>query len=319
MTKQSSKKEADRLLGCLLAGAIGDALGAAVEFMPWGRIQQEFGNQGVTRYAQAYGRLGAITDDTQMMLFTAEGLIRAVIRNKAGQPCHPPAIIHHALLRWLITQGINPDCDIDKDGWLITHDALWARRAPGTTCLRALSMSSYLGELAFNDRKGCGGIMRVAPCAFFSDAFETAGESAHYTHGHLTGHLAAGLYAAILQRLWQSQLPLEQACIDALESYGGRPGMEETRRLVEYILRLHRQAIKPTPELIEDIGGGWVADEAMAIGLWCALAANSLEDGICLAVNHSGDSDSTGMIAGNLLGMVHGASQIPEHWLQDIE
>ncbi|MFP4649261.1 MAG: ADP-ribosylglycohydrolase family protein [Halorhodospira sp.] len=66
----------ERFLGCLLAGAVGDALGAPVEFLSRDEIRRRFGSEGVTRYAPAYGGLGRITDDTQMTLFTAEGLLR---------------------------------------------------------------------------------------------------------------------------------------------------------------------------------------------------------------------------------------------------
>ena len=44
-----------------------------------------------------------------------------------------------------------------------------------------------------------------------------------------------------------------------------------------------------------------------------------MEDGIIMAVNHSGDSDSTGMIAGNLLGLIYGPQAIPERWLEELE
>ena len=67
----------DRILGCLLGGAVGDALGASVEFISWPEIERRFGPGGIQAYAPAYGGLGRITDDTQMTLFTAEGLIRA--------------------------------------------------------------------------------------------------------------------------------------------------------------------------------------------------------------------------------------------------
>ena len=70
----------DRFLGCLLGGAVGDALGAPVEFMSRAAILGKFGPDGITDYAPIYGGLGRITDDTQMTLFTAEGLLRAWVR-----------------------------------------------------------------------------------------------------------------------------------------------------------------------------------------------------------------------------------------------
>lgn len=66
-------------------------------------------------------------------------------------------------------------------------------------------------------------------------------------------------------------------------------------------------------------GAGWVAEEALAIALFCALKAESFEQGVLLAVNHGGDSDSTGSMTGNLLGLLHGRSAIPQGWLDYLE
>lgn len=74
--RQSGHTVQARFLGCLLGGAAGDALGAPVEFMSRAEILRRFGPKGIAQYAPAYGGLGTITDDTQMTLFTAEGLIR---------------------------------------------------------------------------------------------------------------------------------------------------------------------------------------------------------------------------------------------------
>lgn len=49
--------------GCLLGGAVGDALGAPVEFIRLPEIRARFGPHGITEFAPAYGKLGAITDD----------------------------------------------------------------------------------------------------------------------------------------------------------------------------------------------------------------------------------------------------------------
>jgi ADP-ribosylglycohydrolase len=68
------------------------------------------------------------------------------------------------------------------------------------------------------------------------------------------------------------------------------------------------------------LGEGWVAEEALAIGVYCALAAGEdFAAGVRLAVNHGGDSDSTGAIAGNLLGTALGVSAIPQRWLDKLE
>ena len=74
--KPKSTHLQDLYRGCLLGGAVGDALGAPVEFMSRAQIVRAFGPHGIEDYAPAFGKLGTITDDTQMTLFTAEGLMR---------------------------------------------------------------------------------------------------------------------------------------------------------------------------------------------------------------------------------------------------
>src|SRR5262245_17456571 len=94
----------DRYRGCLLGGAVGDALGAAVEFDDIAAIRRRFGPDGILEPAEAYGRVGAITDDTQMTLFTAEGVLQADDRLERGVG-NPPGNLWFAYQRWLHTQG----------------------------------------------------------------------------------------------------------------------------------------------------------------------------------------------------------------------
>ena len=76
----------------------------------------------------------------------------------------------------------------------------------------------------------------------------------------------------------------------------------------------------PEPEVIENIGAGWTAEQALAIGLYCSLEAeNDFKKGVLLAVNHSGDSDSTGSITGNIQGALYGVDILPENWLDALE
>ena len=85
--------------------------------------------------------------------------------------------------------------------------------------------------------------------------------------------------------------------------------------------------------LTDALGLGWVAEEALAVALYCVLATGGLATGglatggnavspaehfraaLRLAVNHSGDSDSTGSIAGNILGALYGEAALPPSWL----
>ena len=115
---------------------------------------------------------------------------------------------------------------------------------------------------------------------------------------------------------------LRDAADGALATLGEERGHEETSAAVEKALELAADVSagsEPSPATVESLGGGWVAEEALAIGLYCALVARDFAHGVLLAVNHGGDSDSTGAIAGNLLGLVHGEEGIPTSWLERLE
>ena len=326
----SSRYSADHFAACLLGGAIGDALGAAPEFMSLAQIRAKFGPEGVSDFVPAYGRLGAITDDTQMTLFVAEGLLRAHNRITTRGICSPRSVQRFSHLRWYATQ--DPDYlstlyflnetqqDSLKSGLLIQQRELWSRRAPGLTCLRA-TPHCLENEIARNDSKGCGGVMRVAPVGLYlrgQKAFDYAVEVAQLTHGHPTGYLAAGAFALIVSRLVEGE-ELVAAIDDALRMLADQPQHEETTQAILAALHLARSDTAPTPEAIETLGGGWVAEEALAIGLYSALVAQDFLHGVLLAVNHSGDSDSTGSIAGNLLGLMLGKEALPVHLLAELE
>jgi len=316
-----------KVRGSLLAGAAGDALGAPVEFMTLDEIRRQHGPSGVTGFLPAYGRPGgAITDDTQMTLFTAEGMIRALVRFSHRGIAHIPSVVQRAYWRWLITQGEAwPEGRFappghGKDGWLTEVDRLRARRSPGNTCLSALR-SGRVGTMSepINDSKGCGGVMRVAPIGFttVADPFRLATECAALTHGHPSGYLPAGVLGSVIASLLAGE-PLDAALDTATETLRAYDSHEETLAKLTAARALAAGG-RPTPEQLESLGGGWVGEEALAIAVCCALVADNVLDGLLLAVNHSGDTDSTGSITGNILGTIHGEEAIPAHLLHDLE
>jgi ADP-ribosylglycohydrolase len=321
MAAAEPRREIGFFQGCLLGGAVGDALGAPVEFKSLAEIRDRYGPAGIRDFDAAYGVRGAITDDTQMTLFTAEGIIRANNRGRSRDIVHVPTMAYHAYLRWHETQGERPRYPHPevRSGWLLKLPALRARRAPGNTVLAALR-GGRMGtiEEPLNDSKGCGGIMRIAPVGLAgADAFRLGCEIAATTHGHPSGYLAAGALAAIIAGMGRgAALP---AALDAAVAELRRwPSHEECLAAIEAARRLARVG-PPSPETVETLGGAWVAEETLAIALLCALTAESFEEGVVRAVNHGGDSDSTGAVAGNLLGALHGPAAIPSRWLDNLE
>lgn len=296
----------------LFGGAIGDALGAEIEFWPLADIRGRFPG-GVNDLLAHQGRVGAITDDTQMTLLTAGGLLRALNRAFEKGICYPPGVVHHALLRWFSTQGGTSRMQIDGTG-LVADRRLHVRRAPGNTCMSSLAAAEHFGELAQNRSKGCGTIMRVAPIALMAgyrgDRRELAVQTSALTHGHPTGQEAAAAWAIILSDVLEGW-GLQDAANAALSKFGG-----ETATSIRAALSAPGDG---TPQTIEALGGGWVAEEALAIALYAALNSGSFEEGLRIAVTHSGDSDSTGAIAGNLLGLLYPNEVMRHPWRREIE
>jgi ADP-ribosylglycohydrolase len=320
-----------RWRGCMVGGAAGDALGAPVEFMSLEEIRATLGPVGVHGYLEAFGRYGAITDDTQLTMFTAEGLLRAYACGAMTGSANVPAIVANAYLRWLHTQRETAAVAPDLDGWLLREKALFASRVPGITVVDALRKRASFGERPRNTSKGCGGVMRVAPVGLYcarlhegmsadriaKHALELGADTAALTHGHPTGQLAAG-YVAALVALLALDLPLPDALDRAAALLVRRPGHAETMAAVEHARKL-AAAGEPRPEYVARLGEGWTADEAVAIAVYCLIAASDFDAGVRLAVNHDGDSDSTGAIAGNLLGTLHGIESIPTRFTNSLE
>lgn len=311
----------DRFVGCLLGGAIGDALGAGIEFDTLAAIRAAHGPNGVTGYVRAYGGLGRITDDTQMTLFTAEGLLCAATGERTEDA--DVEAIRRAYLRWLATQSAGRrgrHAAGEAEPWLRTVAELNSARAPGNTCLSALHAGGGgTPQAAINNSKGCGGVMRVAPIGLVSATpFATAARAAALTHGHPSGYLSAGAFAAIVHHV--SRGGALQAGIDAaLAELQTWPGHQETTAAITSALRLANEATAPAPERVEQLGGGWIGEEALAIALYCLLAESDPHAALLLAVNHSGDSDSTGALVGNVVGARGGTAALPGRWLDQLE
>jgi ADP-ribosyl-[dinitrogen reductase] hydrolase len=304
----------ERIVGCLLGGAIGDALGAGIEFQSWASIRSRHGDDGVTGFVPCYGRAVAVTDDTQMTLFTAEGLL---VARATGRPVVDA--IRDAYLRWLSTQ--TGRADPPPGGWLLDVTELHEQRAPGTTCLSALrSGGSGTTAEPINDSKGCGGVMRVAPIGLVADdAFGLAAEAAALTHGHPSGFLSAGAFAAILASICRGRA-LPDAIADARDELVTWRDHDETTAALDAAVALSHSDLASSAATVESLGGGWVGEEALAISLYCALShLDDARAALLLAVNHSGDSDSTGAITGHLLGAVHGPSAFPAEWIAELE
>ena len=334
---------ADSIRGCLMGGAAGDALGYPVEFMSAAEIRARYGAEGIARLVPDSGGRALVSDDTQMTLFTAAGLLTAITHySMCGSGGDPVGYVAGAYVDWYCTQtdAFGRPSDAPTGTWLRAVPRLYARRAPGITCMNACQCL-LRGEHVENNSKGCGGIMRVAPVALveaschgrgtgscsMKELAETAARLAALTHKHPLGFLPAALLAVLLYKL--TVRPAEQALreMDVLVADSlavldtvFRGEYEADKRLLKELTQravaLAHASDVSDEEAVRRLGQGWTGEEAWAIALCCALRhADAPARAIAAAVNHDGDSDSTGAIAGHIVGAIHGYSALSSRQL----
>lgn len=322
----------DRIRGSLIGGAIGDALGYPVEFMSRDSILSRYGGRGITTFSLDRQGKALISDDTQMSLFTANGLLFGVTRGYTHGVAGPPeSYVRFAYIDWYYTQG-GVDVKFQPHTWLHSLPELNSLRAPGNTCLSACNALLYHQEVK-NYSKGCGGIMRVAPMAllcagywsrnkrFYSEAeMDKAGaEIAAVTHKHPLGFLPAAMLTHLLFQIIQKDEKVARSCIVdiVLDSTYGLINFDNYRNETAYLSKLTKKAVmlalndESDVENIRRLGEGWTGEEAWAIAIYCVVRhVDNIEEAIFAAVNHDGDSDSTGAICGNIMGAIYGYEDI---------
>lgn len=327
-------KDIKKYQGCLLGGAVGDAFGYPVEFLEEGLIFEFYGESGITEYNLVNG-VAQITDDTQMTLFTANGLLLPATRNNTAEGIEKyTECISFCYMDWLKTQAAESfGFEMPSYSWLNYEPDMNHSRDPGKACISAL-MSGKKGSIEFpiNNSKGCGGVMRVAPIGlFFCDDEMTIDEidmlgaqAAALTHGHDLGYIPAAALVHIINKLAHEEgITLEDAVIDSIskmkELFPKAEHLADFTNLMEEAIELSKKDLGDL-EGVKKLGFGWVAEETLAIAVYCALKyEKDFEKAIIASVNHSGDSDSTGAITGSILGTYLGVDGIPQKFLKDLE
>ena len=329
-------RDLNRIRGCLVGGAVGDALGYAVEFSRLSEIVSKYGEEGITRYDLVRG-LARISDDTQMALFTATALLFGETRGRMrGIGAGPVGYFDRAYLDWYQTQNHSYPLR-DRDGhvsWLVNCKEMFSCRAPGGTCLSALQAGGWgTVESSINHSKGCGGVMRVAPIGAYlagkrgwevEEADMAGAEAAAVTHGHELGYIPSAALVHIVYMLATAEKPdIREAVLSSMETmprlFPNAAHMQEFLDLMQRAVDLSAQDMNER-DAIRALGEGWVAEETLAIAVYCALKhPDDFEKAVIASVNHDGDSDSTGAVTGNILGAALGYDAIPGYYLDKLE
>ncbi len=348
--KETERTTLERIRGCMVGGAVGDALGYAVEFESWAQIRGKYGPGGIREVKLGPRGVALISDDTQMALFTAAGILLGMTRGAMrGIMGRIDTYCHWTYLDWLHTQRWHSRKeDARTDSWLMDVPDLYSQRAPGNTCLSALR-SMEEGKQPDNDSCGCGGVMRTAPMALLTYVHAyalgdtlycdmCAAEAARLTHKHPLGFIPSAVLNHLLTEILKADDPrtadlqtLVERSLEALpgivsEEDGGKTYgelwpkyIEKQKDLILKAMELAHQDM-PDPMAIESIGGGWTGHEALAIAIYSAVKhPNSFEEAVISSVNLSGDSDSTGAVCGNIMGCLLGREAIPAKFTDRLE
>ncbi|WCR17353.1 ADP-ribosylglycohydrolase family protein [Paracoccus alcaliphilus] len=273
----------NRAKGALIGLAIGDALGAPVEFQPRGGFAPIIGMRAGGRFRLP---AGAWTDDTAMALCLAESLLA------------------------------NPDLD-ERD--LLERFCRWAQHGEnsstgvavgiGQITLRRLGDFRRTGSLHAAPRSrgdGNGALMRVAPVAIrhFRDprkAAEIAIRQSRTTHASVLSEQCCAFSVQLISRLvlgeeWSTALAEAQVELQAPE-------------LLAMLDRCNSAGEPPST--------GYVVDTLEA-ALWAVSRTQSFEEALLAAVNLGHDADTVGAVAGQIAGARYGSEAIPVAWAETL-
>lgn len=319
-----------RLISLFLGGALGDSLGASVEFADTPEIERNFPE--LTRSASTLLADAHLTDDTQTTLWVAEGLIRAHQKSLAQGVPSVEVAVRDALLRWYVTQepGERKKLLHADSGRLLEERGLFGKRAPDNTNLLTLAQTLNtkgwrLRETTLQTNDSPGALMRSAPYAVFRDVeecFEYAARGASLTHSNPDARVPAAFFAALLHGLLRD-MAWEDSFNRAASLLDSQPNGGKVRALLIDAVK----GANPKPD-IAALGGGWSALSVLTLSLCLFKAAldqgfeRGLDDSKALllsAVLHGGKSDTTGELVGQLLAAMFGPKLLPRDWLNQLE
>jgi ADP-ribosylglycohydrolase len=330
----------DKIAGAVYGFAYGDSWGRIPEFQTHVQISEEHPD---------YPQKAAITDDTQMSLYTIYGIMYELENARSSLL----DLQNHSASRAYVRKSF-ADSYVE---WLEDPDN---NRAPGLTCLRALEAyrNAKSSDMRLEQRitgnegcdwnsKGCGANMRVGWLGLLplpeSDIINLAVLQSETTHGHPLALASSVITALTAKALYRDEITLSDNLLSWAE--------KRTRELLDDLLLRsddapaswsvnYREGLAQLTQVLEEaqtrylafalagtdtnicsfFGGGWVAEEAYIL----ALAAVQLQhaepvEAVRRLVYSSGDSDSIAAIGGMFLGASKGQQIFPEDWVNRFE
>lgn len=268
----------ERVLGGLFGVACGDALGGTLEFTGEEHGKKLYGyHREITGGGVMGLRPGQVTDDTDMTLAVAEGIL--------DNPDDPAECIGQRFIEWYKTEpldiGATVNCSIEnylecgnwRDAALATHESFGGRSAGNGTLMRCIPPALYYKD--------------------FEKMVKVTIEQSCLTHYEEKASRACVLYNTLIFKYMKGENK-NKALNEVLEKY------PEYRK----VLSMKNGELRPS---------GYVVDTLLC-SLWCFINTSDFESAVCEAVNLYGDPDTIGAIAGGIAGVYYGYNSIPKRW-----
>jgi ADP-ribosylglycohydrolase len=277
--------------GSLLGLAVGDALGAAIEFLAPGSFNPITDIVGGGTFQL---KAGQWTDDTSMALCLASSLME--------QRGFDPVDQMRRYLRWY------------REGYMSSTGECFDI---GNTVRASLHRFEETGDPfsgpSDENTAGNGSLMRVAPIALYfvddpDQAISCAADSSRTTHGAPAAVDACRYFVGLVIGAIQGRSKRE------LLSPGFAPvkGIFEQSPLVESVRQVAAGSYKK--KLPSEIRGKAYVVDTLEAALWAFWRSKTFREGALLAVNLGDDADTTGAVYGQLAGAYYGDGAIPRSW-----
>ncbi len=322
--------------GCLIGGAVGDALGYPVKFLSYNDIVKKYGVKGIADYCLDNG-IAKIADATQLSLFTANGLLYAITRGSIRGILGPiESYVIDFYYDWFLTQI--KEYPLKKhltNSWLINIPEMFSKMSPETSVMNALENGLPLNyddrnKKIKNNGNGYSGIVSVAPVSilwrYYKD-YNLAGKISALLNNNTMSVLSSLFLDRLLNKIFHQEVKLNLKSViidlrnniyDNFNKFEQRD-IEKLATVIDKAIDLSELNMKDN-EAIETIGKGWLSEEALGIALYCSIKySDNFEIGIFASVNHSGNSNCTGSLTGNILGAYLGLDVIPKKFLDKLQ
>ncbi|MFI7483204.1 ADP-ribosylglycohydrolase family protein [Kocuria sp. M1R5S2] len=325
---------ADSVRAALLGGALGDAVGHLAASAAGPRVPDRWaGDAPVLR----------ISADTQLALYTLDGLQEVVEWANDGQGADETACLWLAYLRWLRTQGEPHPAEaprplprrIDDD------ESLHAVRAPGSTVLRALR-TGRMGEVErplLPEAQDSGTLARSVPFGLLPHVgwrtiAPVAVNGAALTHGHPEAQTSAAVHGFVVHAAVQARLQGVRHPVAAAVAAARQTAEHLTRPVAETLARIDEAVAARTAGVADEptrpLGEGRTAPETLAGGLRAALRAEAespagadpaevFRRAVEIAAAHGGDPEAAGAVAGAVVGAALGTAALPPRWVERLD